>query len=53
VFAKLARRLEHEGIGDVEHRLRGAIVLRQRNDLGIGVETLRECQNILDGRGTE
>ncbi len=35
VLAVLARRIGHQRVGDIEHRLRGAVVLRQRDDLGL------------------
>ena len=53
VLAMLARRLGHQRIGDIQHRLGRAVVLRQRDDLGAAAEALREIQDVLDRRGAK
>src|SRR5256886_11744216 len=42
VLAMLPRRLGHDRVGDVEHLLGRAVVLRQRDHFGGGLEELRK-----------
>ena len=53
MLAVLARRLGHHRVGDVQHRLSRAIVLRQRDDLGSRAEPVRKAQDVLHGGGAE
>ncbi len=53
VLAVLARRVAHQRIGHVEDRLRGAVVLRQRDDLGARWYVIREAEDVLDRRAAK
>src|SRR5439155_7199089 len=53
VLAMLSRRLGHERVGDVEHLLGGAVVLRQRDQFGGWLEALRKAENVYYVGGAE
>ena len=53
VLAVLPRRLGHDRVGDIEHLLGRAVVLRQRDHFGGGLEALRKAENVFHGGGTE
>ena len=53
VLAMLARGIGHQRIRHIEDRLRGAVVLRQRDDLGLRRVRIGKAEDVLDGRAAE
>ena len=49
----LARRIRHERVRGVEHALARAVVLRERDDLGLRAEAIRETEDVLDRGGAK
>ncbi len=52
-LAVLPRALRHQRVGRIEYRLRGAVVLRQHDHLGLRLESVGEPQDIVHRCGAE
>ncbi len=49
----LSRRIRHQGVRDIQHFLRRAVVLCQGDHFGTRFEPIRKAQDVLDGSGAE